>query len=237
VIAGIRLGIYSRDDSEEEDTDSAAGPRAYWYGERLRFLGKLREPRNFGNPGAWDYRGYLAGHDITALGSARGDRVEVLTGFAGNRWGRWRSRMRRSVLAKVHALWSTRQAALMDAMLIGDTTYIDHETRIAFQRTGVYHILVVSGMNVCILAFVVFWWLRRLRVSELACSAVTLALSAGYAYLCDGGAPIVRATLMLAIYLVTRLVHRERGLLNAVSISALLLLAADRVRSSTQASS
>ena len=39
------------------------------YGERIHLLAKLRLPRNFGNPGAFDYEGYLHGRGITALAS------------------------------------------------------------------------------------------------------------------------------------------------------------------------
>ena len=48
-------------------------------------------------------------------------------------------------------------------MVIGEESFIDRDTRVDFQRSGTYHVLVVSGMNVSILAFVVFWTLRRLR--------------------------------------------------------------------------
>jgi competence protein ComEC len=225
--AGIRLTVYSREDSEDDDSSAITAARQFVYGERVRFTAKLREPRNFGNPGAWDYRAYLSGQGVTALASVRADRLEILPGFAGNRIRLWRSRARRSVLARIHSLWDARRAPLIDAMLIGDKAGIERQTRTDFQRTGVFHILVVSGMNVGILAFVVFWVLRRMRFSEAACSGTTVMLSLGYAGLTDGGAPILRATFMLAIYLGTRLLYRERAPLNAVGVAGLLLLAVD----------
>ena len=225
--AGIRLTVYSREETEDEEGQQTNPARQLVYGQRLRFTAKLREPRNFGNPGAWDYRAYLAAQGMTALASVRAGRLQLLPGFSGSRLAQWRSRARRHVLARVHALWDARRAALIDAMLIGDKAGIDRQTRIDFQRTGVFHILVVSGMNVGILAFVVFWVLRRLRVGELLCSAATVVLSLGYAALTDGGAPILRATFMLAIYLGTRLLYRDRALLNAIGVAGLLLLAVD----------
>jgi competence protein ComEC len=227
VQAGIRLSIYSREESEAQSAADTSGQHQYVYGERLRFTARLREPRNFGNPGAWDYRGYLAGRGVTALTSVRADRVELLPGFSGTRSGRWASRARRSVLAHIHATWDAPRAALIDAMLIGDTASIHRDTRMAFQRTGVYHILVVSGMNVGILAFVIFWVLRHLRVSDVVSSAVTVVMSIGYAYLADLGAPILRAVFMLAVYLGARLLYRDRAALNAVGTAALILLALD----------
>ena len=57
----------------------------FHYGDRILFTAKLRLPRNFRNPGAFDYQGYLADRGIAALGSAKIESVERLPGFAGSR--------------------------------------------------------------------------------------------------------------------------------------------------------
>jgi competence protein ComEC len=106
-------------------------------------LSKLNPPRNFRNPGAFDYQGYLAEKGIAALPSTKALSVEGLPGFSGNRAELWRSRIHRSIIEKVHALWPAREAALMDAMVIGDEAFINRPTRVNFQRSGTYHVLVV----------------------------------------------------------------------------------------------
>lgn len=70
------------------------------YGERVRFSTKLKKPRNSRNPGAFNYRGYLADRGIAALGSAKGKNVELLSGFTGTRVGLWRGRLHRGVVRK-----------------------------------------------------------------------------------------------------------------------------------------
>jgi competence protein ComEC len=225
--AGIRVMVYPHDLGEDEEDDTAGKVRAFHYGQRLRLTARLRPPRNFGNPGAWDYAGYLRDAGILALGSARADRVELLAGFSGSRIGDGRARVRRSVLSRIDALWDPSRAGLIAAMVVGDKADLRRDVRNAFQRTGAYHILVVSGMNVGIIAFVIFWVLRRLHIGDLTCSVLTVVLSCGYALITDGGAPILRATLMLAIYLGARLLYRDRAPLNAVGLAALILLAAD----------
>jgi competence protein ComEC len=112
-------------------------------------------------------------------------------------------------------------------MLIGDASSIGRDVRNDFQRSGTYHVLVVSGFNVGILAFVMFWVLRRLPMGGVAATIVTLVLAAAYSYLTNAGAPVIRATVMLAIYLITRLLYRDRAALNAVSTAALGLLVYD----------
>jgi competence protein ComEC len=222
---GLRLSLYpSRSDHAQEGLVSSAQLRLYRYGERLRFTARLREPRNYGNPGAFDYRGYLAEQGIIAVGSGKWSSTGSLPGFQGSRIELWRSRIHRSIIQKIHALWPPRQAALIDAMVIGDAAFIERDTRVEFQRSGTYHILVVSGMNVGILAFVVFWVLRRLRAGEIFASVMTVLLAASYAFVTQVGPPIWRATLMLALYLGVRLFYRDRSLLNAVGAAALGLL-------------
>jgi competence protein ComEC len=228
VHSGVRLNIYSAWDGKTlKQQDIWSYKPTFQYGERIRFLTKLRHARNFRNPGAFDYEGYLADRGVAALGSAKLENVERLSGFAGNRLERLRSRVHRSVIAKVHELWPAREAALIDAMVIGEEAFIDRDTRADFQRSGTYHILVVSGMNVSILAFVVFWTLRRLRTGEIAATMLTVVACVGYALITEVGAPVWRATLMCAVYLGTRLLYRDRAMTNALGAAALGLLIFD----------
>jgi competence protein ComEC len=222
---GLRLNIYQQQSKSDLDRNASTAPvRLFRYGERLRFPARISLPRSYRNPGAFDYRGYLAEDGIVALASAKAERVEVLSGFAGSRAELWRSRVHRSIIEKVHALWPRREAALMDAMVIGEDAFINRPTRADFQRSGTYHVLVVSGMNVSILALVTFWFLRRLRVSDLPAGAITVSLMVAYALLTALGSPVWRATLMLALYLGARLLYREKSMLNAIGAAALGLM-------------
>lgn len=220
VRSGIRIGFYSK------QSGSAKLPELH-YGQRLHFVAKLSLAHNYHDPGVFDYRAYLAERGIAALGSAKAESIQLLPGFAGNRAELFRTRMHRSIVGKIAALWPADQAALLDAMVIGDESLLPHPVRLDFQRTGTYHLLVVSGMNVGILAYVLFWVFRRLRIAEWTASALTVALIVGYALLTDVGPPVWRATLMLAIFLGARLFYREKSMLNAIGAAALGVLLAD----------
>jgi competence protein ComEC len=176
VHSGIRINIYIpwADAETPEQPGVTSFAPAFRYGDRIRFVTNLKPARNFRNPGSFDYQGYLADRGIAVLGSTKIGEVEHLPGFVGTRAEHLRSRMHRSVIAKLHELWPARHAVLIDAMVIGDEAFIDRDTRADFQRSGTYHILVVSGMNVSILAFVVFWTFRRLRLGEVAATVLTV---------------------------------------------------------------
>jgi competence protein ComEC len=235
VHSGVRLNVYaprgkedpSNEPSDQTARDAGTNMPVFHYGQRIRFLAKLKRPRNFRNPGTFDYEGYLADHEIAALAATKAGSVTLLPGFRGSRFAFWRSRLHHSVVAKVHELWPAREAALIDAMVIGEEAFIDRDTRADFQRSGTYHVLVVSGMNVTILAFVVFWTLRRLRVGDIPATLFTIACCVAYAIITEVGAPVWRATLMCAVYLGTRLLCRDRAVVNAVGAAALGLLLFD----------
>ena len=224
---GIRATVFSRDAAEETQEDVASVIPHMAYGARVRLMAKLRLPRNFHNPGAFDYESYLHGLNISTLASVKSEDIEVIQGTSGSRLGYWRSRVRNSILQHIHqnGLWSKEDAAIFSAMIMGDDSLLLRDVREEFQQTGVYHLLVVSGMNVALLALAIFWLARRLRLPEWPATLLTIALSVFYAYIAGMGVPIMRAVLMLSLFLVARLLYRDRSGLNATGFAALVVLA------------
>jgi competence protein ComEC len=116
---------------------------------------------------------------------------------------------------------------ILQAMLLGERDGLDRQTITDFQRTGAYHVLVISGLHVGLLAFVLLRFLRLLWVPRGIASTVTILLAAAYALLVGAGTPVLRSAWMLAAYLVTILVYRQRRALNVIAGTALLFLVAD----------
>jgi competence protein ComEC len=242
--AGVRLTIYAKGQKVEsierpssslvpDGVASAGGvdpgpnfPATMIYGERLRLRAKLHPARNFRNPGAFDYEGYLRDNGISLLGSAEASEIEHLPGFSGNRVESWRMRVHASIVAKIHQLWPASQASLMDAMVLGEESFLRNSTRTEYQRSGTYHVLVVSGMNLSILAVAIFWTLRQFRTDPAVAAIATVIVSFAYAFVVGVGPPVWRAALMLATYLGARLLYRERNMMNAIGAAALGVLVA-----------
>jgi competence protein ComEC len=244
VRAGVRLAIHEKPEEVQRRAsppgDNATGEgttgvgttndarvAATGYGTRLLIRAKLHPPRNYRNPGAFDYEGYLRENGISVLGSAEATDIERLPGFSGSRIELWRTRVHASIIAKIHQLWPASQASLMDAMVLGEESFLRSSTRTEYQRSGTYHVLVVSGMNLSILAFAIFWTLRQFRVDPAVAAIATVAVSFAYAFVVGVGPPVWRAALMLATYLGARLLYRERNMMNAIGAAALGVLIAD----------
>ena len=88
---------------------------------------------------------------------------------------------------------------------------MDSETVTAFQKTAVYHVLVVAGLHVGALAVFFFWLGRKFRFSVGAASLVTLLALAAYVGMVQDRPPILRAALMVALYLCARPFFSERA--------------------------
>src|SRR6185437_10475087 len=115
-------------------------------------------------------------------------------------------------------------AGMLNAMLFGDRSRLTRTLRLGFERTGSFHLFVVSGMHVALLAGLVFWIARRLRFGEIATTSITLALTGAYALLTGFGVPVQRALLMTAVFLLARLLSRDRNVLNALGAAGLAVL-------------
>ncbi len=112
-------------------------------------------------------------------------------------------------------------------MVLGEESFLRNATRTEYQRSGTYHVLVVSGMNLSILAFAIFWALRQFRVDPAVAAVTTVVVSFAYAFVVGVGPPVWRAALMLATYLGARLLYRGRNMMNAIGAAALGILIVD----------
>jgi competence protein ComEC len=230
VSGNVRLNLYVPGsgrawESEEDGVEETMAPPVFDYGQRLRIRAKLRPPSNFRNPGNMDYVGWLRGQGVAALGSAKSTNVNVLAGVGGSRMERARWRVRRSVLQRMEQMWSAPYAGLFQAMVLGERGLVGREQRLEFQRSGTFHLLVVSGMNVAIFAVFLLWLMRQLRLPVEYGIVLAIVLTCGYAWLTELGAPILRSVLMILVYQIAALLNRDRAPLNTVSVAALVLLA------------
>jgi len=220
ITGGLRASLFQRDNSADPPTVRA--------GDRVEALIRVRPPRNFGNPGAFDVRGYLARQNIHVTGTLRSAELLQKIGEPPPTVVHRLARARGRLLDRLDALFTTApdRAAVLRAMLLGDRDFIDHERAEAFQKSAVYHVLVIAGLHVAALAAFVFWAGRWMRLSPLATTLLTLAVLAAYLAIVEDRPPILRAGLMAAMILLARLLIRRVEPLNTIAAAALILLAA-----------
>jgi len=219
-----------------EEAGGAARADRFECGERIRAVARLLPPETYHDPGVWSRADYLLNQGITSSATVAVDRVERL-GRA--RYADWPCRVREwqhATTAKLLALpaamrklppslrLSDDDAIMVAAMVAGDRTYLTHGLRVGFERTGSFHMLVVSGFHLAIVAGCIFWITRRLRIPRLPATLVTIGASFAYALFTGFATPVQRSLWMVTLYLVGRLVYRERSALNTIGFAALCLM-------------
>jgi len=207
--------------------------RRWRYGERLRVETRLRAPRNFENPGRFDYLGHLARQGVLVTASAwNGDQVERLPGRARGlraRLERWRERLAAAMAAAVRP----PEGAVLRALIVGDEEGIDADLREAFTRAGVVHVLSISGLHVGLVAAAGFALARRLLgrserlllavdVERLA-ALLSLGPVALYAALAGLGVATLRSAIMVAAAVLAGLLGRRADVLRTLALAALVL--------------
>jgi competence protein ComEC len=84
--------------------------------------------------------------------------------------------------------------------------------------------LVVSGLHLAIVAACLFWIFKRMRMPRVPATLLTIAASFAYALFTGFATPVQRSLWMVTLYLLGRLLYRERSPLNTIGFAALGLL-------------
>ncbi|HEY1903838.1 MAG TPA: ComEC/Rec2 family competence protein [Terracidiphilus sp.] len=206
-------------------------------GDRIRAVARLRQPETYHDPGVWSREEYLLGQGVTSSAVINLDQVERLGHTPAGSLACRLSGLQQASTARLLALptamrrlpeplrLSPNDAAMLAAMVAGDRTYLNHSLRVGFERTGSFHMLVVSGLHLAIVAGCIFWLGRRLRLPRIPATLITIAASLAYALFTGFATPVQRSLWMITLYLLARLVYRERSPLNTIGFAALCLLA------------
>jgi hypothetical protein len=116
---------------------------------------------------------------------------------------------------------------VLRATLLGDRSFVERSESADFQKTGVFHVLVVAGLHVGALAVFLFWMGRALRLAPIWTALMTLTLLLAYVVV-EQRPPVICAALMTAIVVIGGLFFRRLDLLNSAGMAALILLLPSR---------
>lgn len=214
---GYRLMLYVAKDSLADDLSR---------GDRILFPNNLFHKR-FLNPGEFDYEAYL--------------RLKGVSGTCYLPGGKWRrvgheksfslrgaaQEVQRGLLEKLSRYGlQGEEMAVVSAMVLGNRDYMEADLRSSYSATGASHILAVSGLHVGVVFLVMNFLLKllfRSRYRLLRIVVLVLALWA-YAFVTGLPASVVRASFMLSLVCLGKMVGRTSSVFNTVSASAFFML-------------
>ncbi len=203
-------------------------------GDAVRLRGALRPAPGLRNPGGFDYSAYLARRGICCtMYVGEPDRVVVRGGQRGI-LGMTLVTVREYIRHQIgRYVPSDGGRAVLRALLLGDRSRVTDAQRDRFAKTGLMHLLAVSGLHVFLVGMVFYALLRpllmrlrlRWRTVEGARAVLTVVVLGFYMLLTGGRPSVVRAVIMATLFIGGIFFQRSAHPLNTLGVAALVLLA------------
>ena len=197
-------------------------------GDELVITTEAKRPQIYRDDGAFDRRAYLEQQNIDLVATLRAAELMERTTVSPTTAATLLAHVRRRLRDEIDTLFSSRPQVdgVLRAMLLGDRSFVERTESIDFQKTGVFHVLVVAGLHVGALAVFLFWMGRVLRLTPFWTALTTLTLLFAYVAVVEQRPPVLRAALMTALVVMGGLFFRRLDLLNSAGMAALILLIA-----------
>jgi competence protein ComEC len=198
-------------------------------GDELAVVTRPRLPLVYRDTGAFDRREFLARQNIHLVATLRASSLLEKTGTAPPSFGIRLAKIRAHFRQSLDAMFpqSPEVAGVLRSMLLGDRSFLDRAESVDYQKTGVFHVLVIAGLHVGALAFFLFWLSHKLRLPSWLAAICILGSLFAYILIVEQRPPVLRAGLMAGILVLGALFFRRLELLSSAAIAAVVLLLAN----------
>lgn len=189
------------------------------YGDQVLVKGILTEPENFSD--SFNYQAYLAKEGIYSI-LENPTIIEVQPASTFNIMSRIYL-IKQKFESRISQLLPEPHASFLSGLLLGSRSSIPEYLKQAFQKTGLTHIIAVSGYNITIIANAV----RKATlgiVSRKKASVISIGSIILFVFLTGAQASIVRAGIMGIIALLARQTGRLSNVTNSLVASALVMV-------------
>ena len=221
-VAGeVRVFLYLR----SRDTGRAAAEfsECILPGARVNLLGKMSRPHPPSNPGQFDYPAYLRGKGIHAVLSVSGLR-RARAGEPGGFSPAWHGATAKEAVAKsFYRNLSHGNAAFLCAILLGERQSLPDDLVDDLSASGTAHFLSISGLHLAIMASFGYFALRLLMVPYGLQRILLIIGVISYASLIGPRPAVIRATIMIVLFLFAQLIGRRSDTLNILALAALVI--------------
>ncbi|MBU0477261.1 ComEC/Rec2 family competence protein [bacterium] len=195
------------------------------YGDKVLVFGKLSQPYWSGNIGTFNYRKYLERHHTYGVMKIKdAGNIKIIARNEGN-----------FIIGKALTLKNTikminkrslpdPQAAMLNGILLGMREDIPQQIFDMFRKSGIVHILAVSGLHVGLILLMFWGFLKLCRVPKKVSALILILLVILYCMVTGMRDPIFRTTIMALAVLVAIIIDREQNLYISISLACLVLL-------------
>ncbi|MCK9604587.1 MAG: ComEC family competence protein [Candidatus Omnitrophica bacterium] len=195
------------------------------YSEGLILTGSLNQSFRYGGSKRNNYNRYLYNQGIRLIMRAKFiERSLCLNKSCMSAVRRFSLWLKEKIEKLIFRRASNLTATILDAMMLGEKKNIPVLIIDAMVKTGTIHILVVSGFNVGIVAFVFLLFLKLIRIPRWMRFYLASLLLIIYCLMTGASNPVIRATLMAIVFMFAYLVKREADIYNSLALGMVFIL-------------
>ena len=201
--------------------------KALRIGDGLKVQSKIN-PNSDWYSGNFNYRRYLEIHGFsgnTFVSSWKWQKAQVsLSGISRlERSKLFFLKLRSSILDRIRNYQSADAYAVVAAMALGDKSALTKELKDVYSITGASHVLALSGLHLGII-YTLLSLLIRGRRWQMASQLLIILSIWAFVFLVGLSTSVVRSAMMLSIYALMSLGHRDKMSVNTLAFSAIVLL-------------
>ena len=171
-------------------------------------------------PGAFDTRGWLQSQGFAAYGRFNDYKI------IGSSWipERTFANFRKWIESRFADYLDPAETGLLLGLLAGDRSGIPEALRSDFQRSGLVHVLAISGFHVVLLAGILMIFLKATGLPLRAVRIIAVALLFLYIPVTGGSPAVRRAVLMFSVPQIGALFQRPANTMNSLGVALILIL-------------
>jgi competence protein ComEC len=115
-------------------------------------------------------------------------------------------------------------AGILSAIILGEKSELDAETKALYLKSGIAHILAISGLHISMIGLFLYRILKKLFMPNEIVVPVTIMFLVSYGWMTDFSVSTNRAVVMLSISLIAILIGRTYDIISSMCLSAVIIL-------------
>ncbi|MFH1478672.1 MAG: ComEC/Rec2 family competence protein [Candidatus Omnitrophota bacterium] len=195
----------------------------YDYGDRLLVEGVIKRPVKKTD---FNYREYLERKNIFLLVSSKENSIRLLSKDHRSSYVlKLVYYIRARLSSKIIEYMPIENGAFFRAILLGDRSELSRGVKDSFKASGIMHILAISGLHVGLVALVVMMLLKAIGIKREWTYFITMIFLAFFVILTLSPVSVVRATIMIYVFLMGMILGRKVDMCNSLGLAAIFVLA------------
>ncbi|MEY4571319.1 MAG: hypothetical protein RLZ10_523 [Bacteroidota bacterium] len=195
-------------------------------GDEVLVGAEISKIQNKNNPGEFDAEYYWKSRGVDAMAFVSADELTWINETESSIFTQLLNGFSNYLNSALKENLSGTDLAIAQALILGDKSLLDTETKNAFTNTGAMHILAVSGMHIGLILYLflaVFGFFPRLLTKKQATILIVIFLWI-YALITGFSASVIRAVLMFSILALSQISSKQHDSMNTLFLSAFILL-------------